>query len=148
MSTRNVVFVVLGILLVFSVTTVTVGKTDTSSAPTIRSGAPIEILNQDVCGAEKWIRVNDSATVSNILCTLTHKKGQSCPVPTVYISGLVLADKSSPDGWTFDAKTVRVAEAADRGAQTTFCDVSKTPAFYAGEIWYVGAKIAQWRPVQ
>jgi hypothetical protein len=116
--------------------------------PASCDGQPIEVYDQDMCGANMWIQVQDSTTVCDLICWLTSNK-RKCPTYITWIGGIVIVDPSAPNGFRFDPATVRVAEVTEEGSQTTICQIAANPSFYAnaGHNWWISNFITEYRPL-
>ncbi|MDH3890512.1 MAG: hypothetical protein OEV49_05460 [candidate division Zixibacteria bacterium] len=116
--------------------------------PSNCDGLPIEVYLEDLCGSNMWIQIEDSTTVCQVTCWMTTNK-RKCPVRVFWIGGHVIADEMEPNGFKFDAATVRVAEVTEEGSQTTVCQIAANPGFYASPLrtWWVTATLTDHRPL-
>ncbi len=116
--------------------------------PASCDGQPIEVYDQDLCGASMWIQVQDSASVCDLICWLTTNR-RKCPTFIAWIGGTVIEDASAPNGFRFDPATVRVAEVTEEGSQTTICQIAANPSVYAnaGHNWWISNFISEYRPL-
>src|SRR5512140_2772695 len=112
------------------------------------TGSPIEVYNADRCGASKWIQVNDSSAVCDIICQMTRTRKQTCPQLIAWIVGTVVLDAADPAGWKFDPNSIIVAEVTADGMQTNTCMINANPSRFAGAIWYIPQGFSQYRLVQ
>jgi len=106
------------------------------------SGDPIEVLNDDICGVKKWIDVEDSVTICQILC-LKDGDPEKCGINPAWIGGTVLFDEGAEFGFNFDPATVIIAELVAEAYQTTTCQIKDDPKYYDGGTWYIPYNITE-----
>ncbi len=103
------------------------------------SGDPIEALNADPCGLEKWIAVEDSATICQIKCLAEKPEDptKECGINPSWIGGTVQFDEKAELGFNFIPSTVIIAEVTAEAYQTTTCAIAENPKNFDGGLWYV-----------
>jgi hypothetical protein len=103
------------------------------------SGEPIEVLNSDPCGLEKWIAVEDSVTICQIKCVFDNPEepGEKCGIDPSWIGGTVQFDEEAELGFNFIPSTVIIAEVTAEAYQTTTCAIAENPKEFDGGLWYV-----------
>jgi hypothetical protein len=110
-------------------------------------GEGIDVLNIDICEAEKWITVKDSATVCQIICVVENPEdpGKVCGIDPQWIGGIVEADEEAEYGFSFDPATVEIAELVAEAYQTTTCQIAEDPKGFSGGRWFVPADFREIR---
>jgi hypothetical protein len=110
-------------------------------------GEAIEVLNVDICEAEKWIAVEDSATICQIMCVVENPEdpGKACGINPSWIGGTVEADEEAEYGFNFDPATVEIAEIVAEVLQTTTCAIAEDPKGFSGGRWFVPADLREIR---
>jgi hypothetical protein len=106
------------------------------------SGERIDVLNNDICGAKKWITVDDSVTICQILC-LQDADPEKCGINPSWIGGKVYADEGAEYGFNFEPESVRIAEITAEAYQTTTCQIAENPKYYDGGTWYIPYDITE-----
>jgi hypothetical protein len=103
------------------------------------SGDPIEVLNADFCGLEKWIAVEDSATICQIKCLVEKPEdpGKECGINPSWIGGTVEFNEGAELGFNFIPRTVIIAEITAETYQTTTCAIADNPKEFDGGLWFV-----------
>lgn len=110
-------------------------------------GEKIEVLNVDNCGAEKWIAVEDSATICQIICVVENPEEpeKECGINPSWIGGIVKADENAELGFDFVPETVEIAEIVIEILQTTTCRIAEAPKEFDGNRWFVPADFREVR---
>ncbi len=132
---RRVVFCLLTLCLIL-------GSWIILSAEEPCEGGPIEAVNDDPCELKKWIGVEDSTTVCQILC-LMEMDPEKCGINPSWIGGKVIFDEQAEYGFYFDPATVIIAEIVAETYQTNTCQISEDPKYYDGGTWYIPYNIVE-----
>ena len=105
-------------------------------------GEPIMALNDDICGVKKWIAVEDSVTICQILC-LKDADPEKCGIDPSWIGGKVMFDEEAEYRFNFDPATVVIAEIVAETYQTTTCQIAENAKYYDGGTWYIPYNIIE-----
>lgn len=134
--------ITLGILLA-AMTVLAFGQIAFAEEPC--AGEGIEVLNADICGAEMWITVKDSATVCQVICVVENPEdpGKTCGIDPSWIGGTVEADENAEYGFYFIPETVEIAEIVAETYQTTTCAIAEDPKGFSGGRWFVPADLRE-----
>ena len=108
---------------------------------------PIEVYNVDPCGISKWIMVEDSLAVCQLLCLkdMPEDPADKCGVYPSWIGGTVIFDEGAENSFKFDPATIIIAEITPEGMQTNFCQIAENPKDYDGGFWYVPYNVTEWK---
>jgi len=119
------------------------GKPGGGGKPSGCDGQPIEVYQEDWCGQNMWIPIQDSAYVCDAICVITGQR--KCNFFT-FIGGVVVPDETAPNGFRFDPATVRLAAVTEERYNTTVCAIAANPLLYdTGETWWLTANLTQYR---
>ena len=119
------------------------GKPSSTPPPELCPGRSIEVNVDHPCGMTKWVQVTDSAAVSTITSFQQkalggiYKELDRGKTVISWIGGTVIVDPTAEHGFYFEPTTVRVAEVAAEGLQTSTCIIAQCPEVFSGGLWYI-----------